>query len=41
VERVTRERPADWLWNYRRWKVQRDAEGNPQVIKSGVIRAPD
>jgi KDO2-lipid IV(A) lauroyltransferase len=41
VERVTRERPPDWLWNYRRWKVQRDAEGNPHVIKSGVIRAPD
>jgi len=41
VERVTRERPPDWLWNYRRWKVQRDAEGNPQVVKSGFIRAPD
>jgi KDO2-lipid IV(A) lauroyltransferase len=41
VERVTRERPADWLWNYRRWKVQRDAEGNPHVVKSGHITAPD
>ena len=41
VERVTRERPPDWLWNYRRWKVQRDAEGNPHVVKSGHIRAPD
>lgn len=41
VERVTRERPPDWLWNYRRWKVQRDAEGNPHVVKSGFIRAPD
>lgn len=41
VERVTRERPPDWLWNYRRWKVQRDADGNPHVVKSGFIRAPD
>jgi KDO2-lipid IV(A) lauroyltransferase len=41
VERVTRERPPDWLWNYRRWKVQRDTEGNPHVVKSGLIRAPD
>jgi KDO2-lipid IV(A) lauroyltransferase len=41
VERVTREHPPDWLWNYRRWKVQRDAEGNPQVVKSGQISAPD
>ena len=41
VERVTRERPPDWLWNYRRWKVQRDAEGNPHVVKSGFISPPD
>jgi Kdo2-lipid IVA lauroyltransferase/acyltransferase len=41
VERVTRERPPDWLWNYRRWKVQRDAEGNPHVVKSGFIRPPN
>ncbi len=40
VESLTRERPADWLWNYRRWKVQRDAEGNPHVVKSGEIKAP-
>jgi Kdo2-lipid IVA lauroyltransferase/acyltransferase len=40
VEALTRERPADWLWNYRRWKVQRDAEGNPHVVKSGEIKPP-
>jgi KDO2-lipid IV(A) lauroyltransferase len=40
VERITRERPADWLWNYRRWKVQRDAEGNPHIVKSGHITRP-
>jgi KDO2-lipid IV(A) lauroyltransferase len=40
VESLTRERPADWLWNYRRWKVQRDAEGNPHVVKSGEIKPP-
>jgi KDO2-lipid IV(A) lauroyltransferase len=38
VEALTREHPPDWLWNYRRWKVQRDAAGHPQVIKSGEIR---
>ncbi|MBX3704514.1 MAG: lysophospholipid acyltransferase family protein [Steroidobacteraceae bacterium] len=37
VERLTREQPADWLWNYRRWKVQRDAEGNPVIVKSGQL----
>jgi KDO2-lipid IV(A) lauroyltransferase len=37
IERVTRERPPDWLWNYRRWKVQRDADGNPVIVKSGEI----
>ncbi len=37
VETLTRERPPDWLWNYRRWKVQRDADGNPHIVKSGVI----
>ena len=41
IERNTRERPPDWLWNYRRWKVQRDAEGNPHVVKSGLIKPPD
>lgn len=40
IEALTRERPADWLWNYRRWKVQRDADGNPHVVKSGEIKAP-
>jgi KDO2-lipid IV(A) lauroyltransferase len=37
VERLTREQPADWLWNYRRWKVQRDAAGNPVIVKSGTL----
>jgi KDO2-lipid IV(A) lauroyltransferase len=41
IERHTREQPSDWLWNYRRWKVQRDAEGNPHVVKSGLITRPD
>jgi KDO2-lipid IV(A) lauroyltransferase len=41
VERVTRERPPDWLWNYRRWKVQRDKDGNPFVVKSGLVTRPD
>ena len=41
IESLTRERPPDWLWNYRRWKVQRDAEGNPHIVKSGFIRRPD
>jgi KDO2-lipid IV(A) lauroyltransferase len=40
IEALTREQPADWLWNYRRWKVQRDADGNPRVVKSGEIKAP-
>lgn len=40
VESLTRESPPDWLWNYRRWKVQRDAEGNPHIVKSGAIHAP-
>jgi Kdo2-lipid IVA lauroyltransferase/acyltransferase len=41
VESLTRECPPDWLWNYRRWKVQRDAEGNPHIVKSGFVRRPD
>jgi KDO2-lipid IV(A) lauroyltransferase len=41
IERNTRERPPDWLWNYRRWKVQRDAEGNPHLVKSGLIKRLD
>ena len=41
IELLTLERPPDWLWNYRRWKVQRDAEGNPHIVKSGFIRRPD
>jgi KDO2-lipid IV(A) lauroyltransferase len=41
VESLTRERPPDWLWNYRRWKVQRDAEGHPRVVTSGHIKAPN
>jgi KDO2-lipid IV(A) lauroyltransferase len=40
IESLTRERPPDWLWNYRRWKIQRDAEGNPHIVKSGFIRPP-
>lgn len=40
VESLTRECPPDWLWNYRRWKVQRDAHGNPKVVKSGEIVRP-
>ena len=40
VESLTRESPPDWLWNYRRWKVQRDAEGNPKIVKSGDITRP-
>jgi lauroyl/myristoyl acyltransferase len=41
VERLTREQPADWLWNYRRWKVQRDAQGNPIVVKTGELPGSD
>ncbi len=41
VESLTRESPPDWLWNYRRWKVQRDADGNPKIVKSGAITRPD
>jgi KDO2-lipid IV(A) lauroyltransferase len=41
VEALTREQPADWLWNYRRWKVQRDAQGNPVIVKSGEFLEPD
>ena len=26
VEALIRERPADWLWSYRRWKVRREPE---------------
>lgn len=26
VEALTRERPPDWLWSYRRWKVRRERE---------------
>lgn len=39
VEALTLESVPDWLWNYRRWKVQRDAEGNPRIVKSGEISA--
>jgi Kdo2-lipid IVA lauroyltransferase/acyltransferase len=41
IERLTRERPPDWLWNYRRWKVQRDAAGNTRIVRSGMIVRPD
>ncbi len=41
VEALTREQPADWLWNYRRWRVQRDGEGNPVIVRSGQILPPD
>src|SRR5687767_1527789 len=41
IESLTRERPPDWLWNYRRWKVQRDSDGNPHIVKSGFVRRPD
>ena len=41
IEKLTRERPPDWLWNYRRWKVQRDKDGNPHIVKSGLITRPD
>lgn len=40
IESLTRERPPDWLWNYRRWKVQRDPDGNPRIVKSGEIVRP-
>lgn len=40
VEALTRECPPEWLWNYRRWKVQRDAQGNPRIVKSGEIARP-
>jgi Kdo2-lipid IVA lauroyltransferase/acyltransferase len=40
VETQIREQPADWLWNYRRWKVQRDADGNPRIVKSGIVSPP-
>jgi KDO2-lipid IV(A) lauroyltransferase len=40
VESLTRECPPDWLWNYRRWKVQRDPEGNPKIVTSGEIVRP-
>lgn len=36
VEALTRERPADWLWTYRRWKVQRDAQAHTAIEKSGL-----
>ena len=29
IEAFTRERPADWLWSYRRWKVRRSADSGP------------
>ena len=29
VETLTRERPADWLWSYRRWKVRRELQSAP------------
>ena len=40
IESLIRERPPDWLWNYRRWKVQRDKDGNPLIVKSGEIPRP-
>jgi Kdo2-lipid IVA lauroyltransferase/acyltransferase len=36
VEALTRERPADWLWSYRRWKVRRR-----HVIGEGAARADE
>lgn len=32
VEALVRERPAEWLWSYRRWKMRRDADG---VVQRG------
>ena len=30
VEALVRERPAEWLWSYRRWKMRRGADGAVQ-----------
>jgi KDO2-lipid IV(A) lauroyltransferase len=40
LEALTREHPADWLWSYRRWKVKRDAQGNPTVDRTGFVSHP-
>lgn len=29
VEVLTRERPGDWLWSYRRWRVKREPQAAP------------
>lgn len=35
VEELTRERPADWLWSYRRWKVRREPEAASGGVANG------
>lgn len=34
VEALTRERPPDWLWSYRRWKVRRDPQPEAATLDS-------
>ena len=36
VEVLTRERPADWLWSYRRWKVRREPEAVNEAAATDV-----
>jgi KDO2-lipid IV(A) lauroyltransferase len=41
VESLTRERPADWLWSYRRWKVRRHRANGDEPARVEVTSGSD
>jgi len=41
VEALTRERPADWLWSYRRWKVRRHRERGDEAAQIEITSGSD
>ncbi len=41
VEALTRERPADWLWSYRRWKVRRQRAPDDEAARVEVTSGSD
>lgn len=41
VEALTRERPADWLWSYRRWKVRRHRERGDEAARIEITSGSD
>ena len=41
IEALTRERPADWLWSYRRWKVRRPRPSGDRVASTAANPGSD